>query len=36
MLIRGLWYYRTFLVVELSGLYFLVASVIYWVEHGSG
>jgi hypothetical protein len=35
-LIRRLWYYWTFLVVELSGVYFLVASVIYWVKHGSG
>lgn len=36
MLIRRLWYYWTFLAVELSGLYFFVASVIYWVDHGSG
>lgn len=33
-LIRRLWYYWTFLIVEFLGLYFLVASVIYWVEHG--
>lgn len=36
MMIRNLWYYWIFLVVELSGLYFLVASVIFWVKHGSG
>ena len=36
MLIRNLWYYWIFLVVEFSALYFLVASVIYWVEQGSG
>ncbi|MDX2451059.1 hypothetical protein [Desulfosarcina sp.] len=35
-MIRNLWYYWIFLVVELSGLYFLVASVIFWVKHGSG
>jgi len=34
-MIRNLWYYWIFLVVELSGLYFLVASVIFWVKHGS-
>lgn len=35
-LIHRLWYYWTFLIAELSGLYFLVASLIYWVENGSG
>lgn len=35
-MIRNLWYYWIFLAVELSGLYFLVASVIFWVKHGSG
>ena len=35
-LIRHLWYYWLFLVVELSGLYFLAASVVYWVKHSSG
>ena len=33
---RILWYYWIFLTVELSGLYFLVASVIFWAKHGSG
>ena len=35
-LIRRLWYYWIFLIVELLGLYYLVASVIYWVENSSG
>jgi len=35
-MIRNLLYYWIFLLVEFSALYFLVASVIYWVEQGSG
>jgi len=35
-LIRKLWYYWLFLVVELVGLYFLVASVLYFIKNGSG
>jgi len=35
-LIRKLWYYWTFLGIELIGLYFLVASILYWVRNGSG
>jgi hypothetical protein len=35
-LTRRLWYYWIFLIVELLGLYFLVASVIYWVVNNSG
>jgi len=35
-LIRKLWYYWMFLVVELVGLYFLVASVLYFIKSGSG
>jgi len=34
-LIRRLWYYWSFLGVELSGLYYLVASMIYWVKNSS-
>jgi hypothetical protein len=34
-LIRRLWYYWFFLVVELIGLYYLIASVAYWVNNGS-
>ena len=34
--VRRLWYYWSFLGVELLGLYFLVASVAYWVKNGSG
>ena len=33
-LIRKLWYYWLFLLVELVGLYFFVASLVYWVENG--
>lgn len=29
-------YYWIFLAIELFGLYFLVASIIYWIENGSG
>ena len=36
MRIGRLWYYWIFLTIELSGLYYLVASVTYWVENGSG
>ena len=35
-LIRRLWYYWMFLIVELSGLYYLMASVIYWVVNTPG
>lgn len=35
-LVRRLWYYWVFLCVEFLGLYFLVASVAYWVKNGSG
>jgi len=35
-LIRHLWYYWIFLTIEFSGLYFLVASVVYWIYNGSG
>jgi len=34
-LIRRLWYYWIFLGIELSGLYYLVASIIYWVRNSS-
>jgi hypothetical protein len=36
MLIRRLWYYWIFLIVEFVGLYYLVASIVYWVRNGSG
>ena len=35
-LIRRLWYYWAFFLIELLGLYYLVASVHYWIEHGPG
>ncbi|BBO69412.1 hypothetical protein DSCA_33420 [Desulfosarcina alkanivorans] len=35
-LIRRLWYYWIFPATELCGLYFLVASVVYWINNGSG
>ncbi len=31
-----LWYYWTFMLIEILGIYYLVASVLYWVENGSG
>jgi hypothetical protein len=36
MQIRRLWYYWIFLIIEFLGLYYLVASVTYWVGNGSG
>ena len=35
-LVRRLWYYWIFLIFELLGLYFIVVSVIYWVENTPG
>jgi len=32
-LIRKLWYYLCFLFFELVGVYFLVASIVYWIRH---
>ncbi len=34
--IRKLWYYLLCLTVEFTGLYFLLASVIYWVRTSNG
>ena len=36
LLIRRLWYYWIFLIVEFIGLYYLVASIVYWIQNGSG
>ncbi len=36
ILIRRLWYYWMFLIFEILGFYYLVASVIYWVQNGTG
>ena len=36
VLVRRLWYYWAFMGIELLGLYYLVASVVYWVRNGSG
>lgn len=33
--IKRLWYYGAFLIIELLGIYYLVASIIYWVQNGS-
>jgi hypothetical protein len=33
---RRLWYFWVFLIMEFLGIYFLVASVIYWVHNGAG
>jgi uncharacterized membrane protein YjgN (DUF898 family) len=35
-LVRTLRYYWFYFVLELLGLYFLVASVVYWVNNGFG
>lgn len=35
-LIRRLWYYCIFFMIEGAGLYYVVASIIYWVENGPG
>jgi hypothetical protein len=35
-LTRRLWYFWLFLIVEFLGIYFLAASVIYWVNHVPG
>lgn len=32
---RQLWYYWVFLSIELFGLYFLAASVVYWIKNGA-
>lgn len=34
-LARRIGYYWIFLAIEVLGLYFLVASVLYWIENGS-
>jgi len=34
--IRRLWYYGLFLLAEFIGIYFLVASVIFYVRHSPG
>lgn len=31
-----IWYYWTFLSIELLSLYYLAASILYWVRNGSG
>ncbi len=33
VLIRRLWYYLVFFILELMGLYFLVNSIVYWVKN---
>lgn len=35
-LVRRLWYYWIFLIIEFIGIYYLVASVVFWVENGTG
>ncbi len=34
-LIQRLWFYWVFVAMELAAIYFLVASIIYWVSNGS-
>lgn len=33
-LVKRLWYYWVFVVVELIAAYFLVASIVYWMRQG--
>lgn len=35
-LIHRLWYYWIFLAAELAGIYYLAASIVYWLANGSG
>ena len=35
-LIVKIWYYWTFLCLELLSLYYLAASILYWIRNGSG
>jgi hypothetical protein len=35
-LIRRLWYYLLYVLLELLSLYYFVISVIYWVRNGAG
>lgn len=35
-LAQRLWYYWIFLAIEMVGLYYLAASVVYWIGNGSG
>lgn len=34
ILVRYSWYYWLFLIIDLAGLYFLVANLIYWIKNG--
>jgi hypothetical protein len=33
--INRLWFYLVHLLIEFIGIYFLTASVVYWVRHGA-
>ena len=35
MLVRNLWYYLCFLFFEVIGIYFFVASFVYWIRQGA-
>lgn len=35
IMIRRLWYYGIFLVLEMVSLYFLIASLVYWVNNST-
>ncbi len=34
--LKKLWYYLLCLAIECFGLYFLLASIVYWVRTGGG
>lgn len=34
-LVRKFWYYLMFLLFEIVGIYFFVASIVYWIQHGA-
>lgn len=36
VLIRRFWYYGVFFMLECIGLYFLTASIVYWIQSGGG
>ena len=35
-LIRNIWYYLVYLLLEFVSIYFLVASILFWVQDGTG
>lgn len=31
--IQKIWYYSMFMIAEIAGIYFLAASIVFWVQH---